>query len=81
MPSPMIVTGFHRGLERATDIVAVASVATWVDPDLFMIVGSVSKWAALLMPIFGVAWLAVQIWAKLYDLFVKIFRSNSRGSQ
>lgn len=56
----------HTMTERVTDVTAVAAVtiAAW-QPGL----ESVSGYAAAIMPVLGSIWLAVQIYAKLVDMY------------
>lgn len=54
-----------RTMEKVTDAIAVAGVGTIFFPELWSWMQSFSEVAALLMPPMGVAWLAVQIWAKV----------------
>lgn len=48
-------------MERATDGVAILAVLSWVNPKIFAWLNDFSQIAALLLPILGCAWLAVQI--------------------
>lgn len=50
-----------KTLERVTDVVATAGIASWFTPEIRLALEAVSEWAALLMPILGSAWLLVQI--------------------
>lgn len=60
---------FHVGgrvVDRVTDIVAIIGIATWINPSFLAWVRETSEFAGLLMPIFGVAWLGVQIGHRLW---------------
>jgi hypothetical protein len=52
-------------MERITDVIAAAGVATWFTPELYEWAASTSQFAALMMPIFGCVWLGVQIWYRV----------------
>ena len=60
----LLPTG-DRLMERITDAIASIGIVTWFTPGLYEWTASISHLAALLMPIFGVIWLAVQIWSKV----------------
>lgn len=55
-----------RIIERITDAIAIVGIASWLSPDLWNYVKSISEFAGLLMPIFGCSWLGVQIYHKLF---------------
>lgn len=53
--------------ERATDGLAIASVATLAtEPSWLEVLQRYSEIAGLLMPILGAVWLAVQIYARVF---------------
>lgn len=63
-PVIRVVLG-SKTVERATDIIAAAGIASWFTPELFQWLTSVNQIAALFLPIFGCAWLVVQIFVHL----------------
>ena len=52
-------------MERIADVFALFGIATLFQPGLYEIIADVSSFAALLMPILGCGWLAVQMWTRL----------------
>jgi hypothetical protein len=74
MYAPLLFSHLGRGIERVTDVIAVASIATWIETSLFLQLNEASEWAALMMPIFGVVWLAVQITAKVVPALQSVWR-------
>ena len=56
-------------IERITDCVAMLAVISWLTPRFYQTLSDYSQLAALLLPILGCAWLAVQI-------IVRISRGN-----
>lgn len=52
-------------IERVTDGVAVLAVLSWMNPSVYAWLADFSQLAALLLPILGCAWLAVQITVRI----------------
>jgi hypothetical protein len=52
-------------MERITDFFAIFGVLSWLNPAVLEWISGFSTLAALLMPIFGCIWLAVQIYSRL----------------
>lgn len=61
-----LFTGWGQVMERITDFFALFGVLTWLSPAVLEWVANISTLAALLMPIFGCVWLAVQIWSRIF---------------
>lgn len=52
-------------LERITDGIAILAVITGINPTVYFWLSEISAIAALLMPILGCLWLAVQIYSRM----------------
>jgi hypothetical protein len=60
-----LFTGWGNIMERITDFFAIFGVLSWLNPAVLEWISGFSTLAALLMPIFGCIWLAVQIYSRL----------------
>ena len=50
--------------DRLTDAFAILAVMTGINPEIYYWISETSTLAAMLMPILGCVWLAVQIYAR-----------------
>ena len=60
-----LFSGTGAIVERITDSLAVFAVLSGLNPAVFEYISGVSTLAALLMPILGCIWLAVQIYSRV----------------
>jgi hypothetical protein len=58
-----------RMMERLTDAVAAAGIATWFTPELYQWTSDFSQAAAMFMPILGCLWLGVKTITHLHNHF------------
>lgn len=58
-------SGWGQIMERITDSLAIFGILSWLNPAVMEWLSGLSTIAALLMPILGVIWLAVQIYSRV----------------
>lgn len=67
MPTRFIkfFSGYGAIMERITDFFAVFGLLSWLNPAVYDWLSGISSFAALMMPVLGCIWLAVQIWSRV----------------